>query len=147
MDALGPNINNEHFDAQTIWHIGWHYTWHFDDISQNPCYITNSSVNVTITLYFPHWINQTSAPIDLKTKWIRYITALENHEKQHESNGIRAAKAIEDALLKIPKMPNCDALKEKIDETVKATLNQYHLWDQHYDIETNHGKKQGATFP
>ncbi|ASQ46790.1 DUF922 domain-containing Zn-dependent protease [Legionella clemsonensis] len=147
MNALGPKINEAHFDAQTIWHIGWHYTWQIDNPSQNPCYIIHNSVTATITLLLPRWINQTSAPADLKNKWAHYLIALENHEKQHEINGINAAKAIEYALLKIPAMPNCKALKEKIDETAKAILNQHHLWDQQYDSETLHGKNQGATFP
>ncbi|CEK09822.1 DUF922 domain-containing protein [Legionella hackeliae] len=147
LNNSGPIINNQHFDAQTLWHINWDYTWHYDNPSQNPCYVTNTNVTVTITLLLPNWINQSSVPINLQNKWDNYLIALQNHEKQHENNAINAAKDIESVLLNSPKMSSCELLKEKINLATKEILNKHHLWDTQYDITTNHGKNEGASFP
>ncbi len=147
MNDSGPNIDGEHFDAQTTWHIDWHYTWHYDNPSQNPCYLTASNVTVTITTLFPQWLNQSDAPAYLSNKWNTYMTALQNHEKGHEINGIAAATEIENALSKMKSMPDCKTLKTKIAATAKEILLQHNIWDKQYDIDTNHGKNQGAIFP
>ncbi|WED42311.1 DUF922 domain-containing Zn-dependent protease [Legionella cardiaca] len=147
MNSLGPIVYGAHFDAKTTWHINWQYTWHYNNPTQNPCYLTAANVTVNITMLLPQWLNQDSASPVLKAKWNTYLIALENHEQEHEVNGIKAAEEIDAALSKISPMPTCQALKEAIDKTASDILHRHNIWDKQYDLDTTHGKNQGVIFP
>lgn len=147
MDTLGPITDDKHFDAQTTWHINWKYTWQTPPSSQAPCNLISTNVTATINVLLPQWINQDTAPPELQKRWNTYMTALRNHEQAHEANGINAANEIDAALAKISSAPTCQELKTTIDNTANQILHQHDIWDQQYDIDTNHGKNQGVVFP
>ncbi|KTD20563.1 Predicted secreted Zn-dependent protease [Legionella lansingensis] len=147
LNQLGPTVNNEHFDSKTTWHITWTYTWQFDNQLETTCSIKDVSVSVKINTLFPQWIDQYNASPALKTKWNNYLTALQIHEQEHEYNGLKAAQEIEAALLQTSSMPSCEELQTKLETTAITILKQHHIWDQQFDLETNHGKNQGAVFP
>lgn len=147
MDELGPSLKEDHFDAQTTWYITWKYNWQAPNSSQDPCKLTDVQVLVSINILFPQWTNQNSGSSPLQAKWSKYLTALEKHEQEHENNGMEAAQEIEAALLGITSMPSCPELQTKVDSTAKSILKQHHIWDKQFDIDTNHGKKDGAVFP
>ncbi|MFW2570237.1 DUF922 domain-containing Zn-dependent protease [Legionella sp. 29fVS95] len=147
MGELGPVIKGLHYDAQTIWYVTWNYNWHYNHPSQNPCYVKNVTVSVNVTSILPAWSNQNSSTPYLQNKWNTYLNNLSKHEEGHGNNGKRAAMEIEQALLNTPAMPNCNALKAELNMKAKEIISKHNTWDTQYDMDTNHGKNQGAIFP
>ncbi|HHF7347365.1 TPA: DUF922 domain-containing Zn-dependent protease [Legionella feeleii] len=147
MGELGPVIKGHHYDAQTIWYVTWNYNWHYNHPSQNPCYVKNVTVSANVTSILPAWSNQNSSTPYLQNKWNNYLNNLIKHEEGHGNNGKRAAMEIEQALLNTPAMPNCNVLKTELNMKANEIISKHNAWDTQYDMETNHGKNQGAIFP
>lgn len=147
MKALGPMTSSGRFDAKTDWFIHWHYNWHYDNPSQNPCYVTSVSVSADITHFMPQWINKSAGTPELQDKWNTFITNLTTHEHGHDINGRQAANDIEKALMSTPAQSNCSALQAALERNAKNLVAQHNDWDVKYDVDTQHGKTQGAVFP
>jgi predicted secreted Zn-dependent protease len=148
MNTLGPTVNGKPYDAQTTWSIKWQYSWQPQNSSPTaPCVVKDVQIYMTLIQLLPKWSDQNLASQTLQTKWNNFLAALEHHEQKHESNGMEAAQQIETTLLKMPPMPSCPELVDKIERTAKGILRQYYIWDKKIDTDSNYGKKEGAAFP
>lgn len=147
MNELGPVDHDKRVDAKTSWFINWSYQWHYDNPSQNPCYVTSVKVTGDITYLLPEWANESEGNSPLKTQWAIYIKNLFTHEGGHAQNAKLAAIEIERALLSVQPQASCKALQNNLESTAKGFLAIHNAWDIKYDLDTDHGKKQGAVFP
>ena len=132
------------YDADTVWYVNWNYQY-----GTNPygCYVAGIKTWVDVTFRFPKWDPSSTAPVKLKDEWFRYMEALKAHEDGHKQHGIKAAQEIERAILSMGARNNCDALGAQANALGQRIIKKYEQRDIGYDLQTQHGKTQGATFP
>lgn len=147
MNMQGPLDHDKQVDGKTSWYVKWSYQWRYDSPSQNPCYVTSVKVTADVTYLVPEWVNQNQGTPELQTKWNNFSKSLLAHEQDHGKNGKLAATEIEKALKGIQPQSSCKALQDKLEGAAKKILSDHNAWDTKYDIDTDHGKKQGANFP
>ncbi|RUR05892.1 DUF922 domain-containing protein [Legionella sp. km772] len=145
LSAQGPVLNGEHFDAKVNWSINWYYQCTRN--SQNDHQINRVHVKLRIDHFMPQWGNREFAEHHLKIKWDNYLKNLTTHEQGHADNGLKAAQEIEALLINTPPLPTCKILKKHLDENIYAIIKNHNQWDSNYDLITQHGKTQGASFP
>lgn len=148
MNTLGPTMNGQHYDSTTTWYVSWHYQYRYDTPSQNPCYLTSIDVSVDIHSTYPQWMNMNQGNASLQNKWNTYLNNLTIHEQGHVENGKEAAYDMEKALYGIKPQSSCSLLiNTAIPNATQNVLAKHNNWDTQYDLETAHGKTQGAVFP
>lgn len=132
------------FTGQTDWHIEWRACF---ETQGDGCRIggVTSTVNVTYTL--PRWVDQQSAPPQLRARWERYIASLTAHERGHGAIAHEVARQIETALVGLSEPAGCDVLNERSVHVVDEVMNRGELQQREYDRVTGHGTSQGAQFP
>jgi predicted secreted Zn-dependent protease len=144
MNSKGPrgNAGGQVFDGYTRWSVIWRYRY---NNFGNTCAITSVATSVTVTITLPKWDDEITADNNTRSKWSRYLAALELHERGHRQMGIDAAKEIDRVISGMS--GRCDALEARANEAGKAILNKYRQLDLDYDRDTDHGAMQGARFP
>jgi len=144
MNIYGPTFSNTHFDAHTDWNIKWDFNY-LD--TTNDCQINKVSVNVNINYIFPKWEDKNTGDAQLQNQWDSYLLHLRTHEQNHAEHGKIAAREIESILKNLPAMENCQILTDTAKNDVEKIMAEYQSKDVQYDIDTQHGKKEGAVFP
>ncbi len=145
MSMLGPtDMTSEHFDASTKWFVKWQYRYLMDG---NQCYFTNVNVNVDVTYHFPEWVDFVLGSYHLQKHWNIYMQHLLTHERGHAEHGIEAAAEIDKALTDLPAMQSCEELENTADHIAYQIIAKYNTEDMIYEDDTDHGARQGATFP
>ena len=130
------------FDGHTRWYVTWRYRY---NNFGNTCAITSVATRVTVTIALPKWDGEIAAVNDTRSKWSRFLAALELHEQGHRQLGIDAAKDIDRAISGM--RGRCDTLEARVSEAGNAILNKYRQFELDYDRDTDHGATQGARFP
>lgn len=126
----------------TSWHVKWHYHWHFD--ADGACRITESTTEFTATITLPRLVNGSTTQIDAMNS---FLAALRVHESGHVNIGRQAADAIDQAILALPPMANCDLLGSEANRAGQRILDEWRRAEKRYDAETDHGRLQGAVLP
>lgn len=134
--------NNIH--GWTDWRVTWRYKFAETD---NGCRLENFSTRTVLTITLPRWIPPTNATRTLRDTWVRYITALQQHEFGHGRVALAAAAELHKRIKAIPQESTCDSLKQKINDTCERVIDEYKTRDRQYDERTNHGATQGARLP
>jgi predicted secreted Zn-dependent protease len=130
------------FHGYTEWKVSWRYQW--DDRGRGGCALTGASANVRATITLPHLAS--GSPY-ARTQFKPYIAALREHEMGHYQIGVEAAREVRDRLQQLPPQADCRTLQSLADRTARATLNEYKARNRQYDVETEHGRTQGAWLP
>jgi predicted secreted Zn-dependent protease len=143
MNSKGPRGNaGRVFDGYTRWYVTWRYRY---NNFGNTCAITSVATSVTVTITLPDWDDEITADNNTRSKWSRFLAALESHERGHRQLGIDAAKEIDRAISGM--RGRCDALEARVNEARYAILNKHRQLELDYDRDTDHGATQGARFP
>src|SRR5438093_2422362 len=87
-----PWKNKSSVDGQTEWHVEWRFNV---APAGSICRCTFFTTTTTITLTLPRWTAPANAPVEVKTNWQRYITALGQHEAGHAQLALDAAAGLE----------------------------------------------------
>lgn len=131
------------FDAWTTWDIKWRYRY-------NPapagCAVTSFDATLTTAMTLPKWTDYAAAPAALQRQWSASYAALLVHERGHIRIGELAVGAIRAAGPRIT-ASKCSEIGALIDKKGNELLAEYKRKEVQYDVETNHGVKQGAKFP
>jgi len=125
--------------GHTHWNVSWHFHWH-----ENPdgrCRMTDVNTDVTTVIQLPRIVNATPKQED---QFNKFIAALRVHELGHHENGKQAAREIDQGILALPEMGNCQALGTAANDLGYRILKEYNNKDVQYDAITGHGKTQGA---
>ncbi len=135
MNIHGPG---KQFHASTRWYVTWHYGY---QQNKQSCQLTQLNVDLHIVYEYPYWLNYQTSNKNLQKKWEQSFHHLEIHEKGHGKNGVKAAKAIENALLHLPVHSECHSLKTTINHTANDLIEKHLQEDFEYDFKTQHGQK------
>ncbi len=131
LDAYGPGGH----DAYTRWSVRW--DWPGRGTAQ--CRLQAAEVSYEITVTFPRWTPTAEATPELVAKWNGYLYALALHENGHVNNVVSRFPAVATAI----KRGGCLSA-EAAAQTVLQEMRQF---DNQYDLDTGHGRTQGARFP
>ena len=131
-------------DAITVWDIRWRYA-----TGQSPlgCSVTTFEVFLEIVLTVPKWVNEADAPAALVERWRSYYAALLVHEDGHKGVAATAAAAIRQAGGSVSPQSSCAEAARVVDRVATGVLDEYRQKERQYDVETDHGRTQGARFP
>ncbi len=152
---LRRSINNykkhitNRFDAVTKWKITWHFGF---KPRQKKCKITEVIIDATIDYVLPRWPESSEHPDqNLVAQWQRYSSQLLAHEKHHGAFVKAATLEVERRILTADDTtyapPDCKKLQELANERAQAVITKLEKRHQVFDIETNHGRNTGASFP
>ncbi len=130
------------YDAYTKWHVNWNFRW---KKYGNSCKITDIETKVNIKIILPKLINKNQLNNDVLTKWNDYKKALIEHEDGHKDFGIQSAQEIEETLKNMPTY-DCNRIESKVNKKAKSIIKKFIILEKEYDIETNHGVNNGASF-
>jgi predicted secreted Zn-dependent protease len=127
------------FFGHTDWHVQWYMRW--SEGPQGSCKITEVNTKINGTIILPKLVNATTAQ---QERFNALLAALRVHEMGHYEIARRAAADIESGILSMPQMNTCAALQAAANERGTETLDQYKAIERKYDVDTDHGRKQGA---
>lgn len=137
--ASPVNRGGRIFHAYTTWHVRWNFQWNTD--RNGLCKINDSKVKISGTVLLPKLIGGTGSQ---RTQFEKYIRNLRMHELGHFEIGKKAATAIDSFLLSLPSRSSCSLLESEANEGAYRLLEKYSKIEEQYDVQTNHGKTQGA---
>ncbi|MBS1199046.1 MAG: hypothetical protein H6R18_2831 [Proteobacteria bacterium] len=130
----GGNI----FHGYTHWNIRWNYRWWQEPTS---CRITETKVSVSGKITLP---KLEQAAYGQWAKFDAYITKLKAHEMGHYHIAREAAEGIDAYLKSLPSFSDCSALERQANQGAYKILDNGKQRGRQYDIDTGHGKTQGA---
>lgn len=136
--------NGKKFDAYTSWNLSWRYQWVGSD---GRFTLSRFYTRVKSTITMPDWVDRDKADAKLVQKWDKYYDALLKHEMGHRQIAIDAANKIHLQLKNIGVFPSGKALAQVADKIANDGLEEARRIEKQYDIETNHGMRDGARFP
>ncbi len=132
------------YDAETIWNVSWNYDYAG---RSNRCSIAWVKARVEVTYRFPKWVPGPDAPVELERQWSKYMQCLQKHEEGHKLHGVKAAQEVERAIFTLGPAANCDQMGANANALGDRIVEKYGQQDVDYDLKTQHGRTQGATFP
>jgi predicted secreted Zn-dependent protease len=145
LDRLGPidPADGRRYDAFTRWQL----EWRFDSRnSWQGCEITRVWTQLKVTMTLPRHGSPSALPEELRQEWTRYLQRLAAHEEGHVRIPSDAARELEIALDRL-RRPDCHALEQEVQRLGNAALQRARAQERRYDVETDHGRSQGARFP
>lgn len=131
--------NGEVFHGYTEWNILWQYQLSEDGTGE--CRITKITTNIQTVITLPTLAGGSAIQ---QNKFLKYYTALKEHELGHYYYGKTAATEIDRQLTRLPKMANCKILENTANNLGNQIIDSYKKKDNQYDVTTGHGKTQGA---
>ncbi len=142
--SVSPNkTEGKTYAGRAHWSVTWNYSW-----KETPelCTISKVKTSVKVKYILPSWSRAHGNSRALGRKWKTYSTALRRHEEGHAEFAIKAANKIVNALKEMGPRYSCSELKHAANWIGEEILNRFKGLNHQYDIDTNHGKTQGATW-
>jgi predicted secreted Zn-dependent protease len=135
-----PWKDSDRRDGQTQWHI----EWNFQLIDNgNGCRLRSLTTKTTITITLPKW----NMPSSLAERWKNYCDALKQHEARHAQIALEAAAAIRKRVTTLQDTSSCQKLTEFINAAANKVIAEFREQEVQFDKRTDHGRKEGASFP
>lgn len=140
LDKASPHRHGDAvYYGYTKWRIGWKVRWRYGP--DRRCKLTEVNTELSGSIDLPAL---TGASDRQAGKFEVFLAALRVHEEGHYAIGREAAKAVDAALLALPEMVDCDTLQAAVTATGNETMSSFKDRGAQYDLETQHGKTQGA---
>ena len=140
LQAVTPiRENGQVFYGYTKWNVRWNFRW-----NENPdrsCKITSVNTSVSGTITLPQLAGGDDGQ---RATFDRYVTALKEHEIGHFRIGKSAAQAIDAQIMSLPAASSCASLEKNANDGAYALLEMYKQNERKYDVDTEHGRTQGA---
>jgi predicted secreted Zn-dependent protease len=127
------------FHSNTSWNVDWKFQ--SMTLPDGRCKIVRVITQLSGEIDLPRLLG---AERPLKEQFETYLAALRVHELGHYAIGKQAAIAVDGKLLALPVMSNCDALESAARDLGARVLGEYEAKGIQYDVDTGHGKTQGA---
>lgn len=131
--------NGQIYHGHTSWNIQWRFRWNINQSGM--CQITSSSTTLNSVVTLPRLDGASSRQQAL---FDRYISSLEEHELGHYKLAVRTARIIDNDLLLLREMSSCSELEADANARSQRSLERLKEQSQQYDLDTSHGKSQGA---
>lgn len=133
--------NNRHWYGETQWNINPRYR--FRKLSGG-CYVNERTVELSIIFTLPELEDEAAIPPGLQLQFNLFYNALYQHELGHKELGLKAANEVYELLSEPNIFSDCGALQLNVNDEIRAVISKYQRLNQQYDIDTQHGKTQGA---
>jgi len=144
LDEKGPpDETGKRFDARTKNKI--EYTYRYRSTSGG-CKFVEFSATLVTTIIMPRWIDGDSTS-SLGKKWLNYYQSLYAHESGHRDLGLGLLKEINELGRNFESSNECDAIAGEFRLASGSVFEKYDRLNRQYDLETDHGARQGARFP
>lgn len=127
------------FHGHTKWNIRWSFS--FKKNASGECRLGATNVTLDAKITLPRLVGDSPAQ---QQQLERYLIPLKRHELGHYQIAQEAAHAVEQRLASLPGETSCSDMRNAANEAGKQTVNAYNEKNRAYDIETDHGKSQGA---
>lgn len=149
VDGLTPNqirqsINAKRLvdpnDSQPVDAINsWHMEWRYSIAEDGKCLPATVAIVFSATVRLPRLttLGRVSGPV--RARWLRYYEALTRHEVGHLAYAHAHVRDVEAAM----RAASCETLSN----AGHAAITQISDYELEYDRITNHGLREGATFP
>ena len=131
------------FRGDTRWQVRWDLRW--KQGTGGRCALTRVRTTLQATITLPQIDDAWSA--STRARFVRYLTALRQHELGHVDSAREAARAIDRRLSAFPAMPSCHALEQAANAAGFELLEQARQRDLAYDQRTAHGRTEGVVLP
>jgi len=144
LDALRVNAGHGDFNAQTKWDLRWSMRYR----QEGPvCGLTAVTLEYYAVVTLPALVNEASLPPGDLERWYRFADAIEAHEMAHVEREIAGAEGLRQSLISLPPQPDCQTMAARVSEMGEHAKESIRHADQAFDAETEHGAREGATFP
>lgn len=141
LGPIDPLTGNRVFGYAST-HIAWRYRYREEN---GECRLGDIAVELDTRIQLPGWQPSEGAG-RIVAKWSGFLLRLAEHEYGHRDLGVEAAKAVRDALERMPAWP-CDSIQARADAVGGEIIEGLRAAHRDYDRETRHGQLQGATWP
>jgi len=123
----------------------WRIDWRFEvRPSEDGCRCSSFKTTTTITNTLPRWTPPAEASAELAAAWIRFISALGEHEDGHSRTALAAVDELHKRIKQLGPAADCDALRKRINDLAGRVIDEYRQRDKDYDRRTRHGATQGV---
>ncbi len=132
MAVAGPTRDGICFPAYTDWTL----TYRYRTAGHAPRVVAcDVEICATAIIHLPEWHAAQRADEALRAKWMRFVTDLEEHEREHAVTAQAAAVSLERAVEALA--PCCDeaTLDARIEALLNATRRDAHQRDERIDAE------------
>ena len=145
VQALVSSMKKQRYfshNAYTEWYVDWNYEFL---TKPEKCILQSFDTRVQIRYTLPKWVSSKNTGNSLRDEWKRYMAATTLHEQGHSAIGVAAAKEMV-RLVNSKKWSaaNGKELRALLDKECEAILKQFRDREVRYDVETDHGRTQGA---
>lgn len=145
MNMEGPlDQAGKRFDGRTTWQLTWSFRYAPDG---DQCKFTSMSTSLDATTVLPRWVHGDRVSASLVKKWDSYQAALRRHEDGHYAHGLAAEKEIQTLGQSFHVAGACSTIAKAFNGEANSIIAKYQALDVKYDLDTDHGKNRGATFP
>lgn len=117
----------------------WHFRWRWPGTAAGGCELAAASVRFRATVLLPRPVDLNAAAPGVQAAWAHYRAALEAHEANH----VRYAYAHRSQVLAAIRGATCRTAQAAARRVVARLIAH----DGAYDRATDHGAREGATFP
>jgi predicted secreted Zn-dependent protease len=124
-------------------HTNWRVDWTFSTLalSNGACKLADIKVNLKGIMVLPVLASKDANTI---IKFNKFLVALKNHEYGHYSHGQQAANKINSKFNEYSVMAGCDIAVTEANRMANEIVQQYINESNRYDVNTQHGRTEGA---
>lgn len=134
-------VNGKKFRGLTNWHINWKFNWRSID---DYCEITSASVDLQVIFTMPRIPDDWRVSGRVRRAFNQYYAALMEHELGHARYGELSAMEVAENLYSLGQFKSCKNLEAEANRSSRLIVEKYKKLNKLYDIETEHGRTQGA---
>ena len=110
------------------------------------CNLTNVEVHLRVVTTLPRWRPSSGTAYEVERRWRSFDRALLIHENGHKQYALEEANLILRTLESM-RTPTCDTMDSEARSTATTLRDMYIQRHNAYDVRTDHGTTQGATWP
>ncbi len=118
----------------------WRYTVTFSRRSDGSVSVQQGGPLYHISILLPRWKAPSSAPPSLVDSWRRMVAALEAHERKHADIAIAGLGSMRSAIESTHGLEEAEAARRAVQLRIEQD-------EAYYDWVTDHGSREGVTFP
>lgn len=149
-DGLLQTLNNASpiredgrtFHGHTRWHVRWNFRWRAR--ADGGCEMTTVATTLDVTITLPRLRTDDA---DTAAEFKTFVRALAAHEEGHRALAQETAATIDRTLMALHSVGPCKEFTARANGIADDLVHAAQLRERLYDIETNHGCKQGACLP
>ena len=137
--ATPHRVGDQTFYGFTTWNVFTSFQSHIEP--NGSCRIVEVETKFSVNIDLPTLVGANSRQ---STEFDTFLDALRVHEFGHYSIGKEAAVAIDAKISTLPEMKSCKALDAAAGLANSEIMREFEARGANYDVQTDHGKTQGA---